>query len=761
MSKYDLVQHVRGESLFVDDLISFEGLLFASVFYSPSAHGKIVKLNLEEAKNISGVKGIFTATDIPGENQIGGIIPDEKLLAEEEVDFIGQPVAVVVAESQSIAKHARDKIKIGIEELPVITDPHEAFAKGQLIIPPRIFSLGDVDSAWEKCDVIVEGRTESGGQEHIYLETQASVAIPTEGDGIKIYSSTQGPTVVQRTAARVLGLPMNKIEVDVPRIGGGFGGKEDQANAWASIAALAAFKLKKPVKLVLPRQEDIRVTGKRHPYSSDFKIGLSNEGKILAYEVTFYQNAGASADLSPAILDRTLFHTTNSYFVPNVKATGLSCKTNLPPNTAFRGFGGPQAMFVIESAIFKAAEEMGIDPFIIQQKNLLDEGKEFLYGQKVKNSTAHRCWNELNDKYQITEVKNKIETFNLSNRLYKKGFAVMPVCFGISFTNTFMNQASALVHIYSDGSVGITTAAVEMGQGVNEKLRQVAASIFSIDINKIKIESSNTTRVANASPTAASSSADLNGKALEIACNSLLERITTSIRHDLKIENYISIHIKDETVFIVDKPAKLKWKDVIKSAFMKRVNLSAQAQYATPGIFFDKDKAKGDAFAYHSYGTAILEVTLDCLRGIYKIDSVKVVHDFGKSIDKIIDRGQAEGAIVQGLGWMTIEDVVYDSRGKLLTDSLSTYKIPDVHFAPENIEINFLENSLNPMGIFNSKAIGEPPLMYGIGAYFALTNAMKAFRPGKSFSISAPLTPEKVLLSLYSEVKEPVVPNFS
>ncbi|MCL5028154.1 MAG: molybdopterin-dependent oxidoreductase [Bacteroidetes bacterium] len=761
MSRYDLIQHVRGESYFVDDLIIPEGTLYASIFYSPKAHGKILRLNLEEIKSLSGVKGIFTSDDIPGENQIGGIIPDEELLAKDEVTFIGQPIAIIVAESQTTAKLAREKIKIEIEDLPLIIDPREAFAKGELIIPPRMFSLGDVESAWKNCDIVVSGKAETSGQEHIYLETQGAIAMPTEGGGVKIYSSTQGPTVVQRTVARVLGLSMNKIEVDVPRLGGGFGGKEDQANAWAAMAALASFKLKKPVKLVLPRQEDIKVTGKRHPYSADFKIGLTNEGNILAYEVTFYQNAGASADLSPAILDRTLFHSTNSYFIPNVKATGFCCRTNLPPNTAFRGFGGPQAMFVMEAAIYKAAEKMGIDPFIIQRKNLLNEGDEFPYGQKIKSSNARRCWTELDEKYQLTEIKNKIERFNNSNILSKKGFAVMPVCFGISFTNTFMNQASALVHIYSDGSVGITTAAIEMGQGVNEKLRKIAANIFSININKVKIESSNTTRIANASPTAASSSADLNGKALEVACNSLRDRLTGSIRQELKIENNISVHIKDELVYIIDKPTELKWEDVIKSAFMKRVNLSSQSQYATPGISFDKGTSKGNPFAYYSFGTAVLEVTLDCLRGIYKIDSIKVLHDFGKSLDKVIDKGQAEGAIVQGLGWMTIEDVVYNDQGKLLTDSLSTYKIPDVHFAPENIEINFLENSINPMGIFNSKAIGEPPLMYGIGVYFALINAMKAFRPNNIFPIAAPLTPEKVLLSLYSNLNEPISSNIS
>ena len=331
---------------------------------------------------------------------------------------------------------------------------------------------------WKNCDVIVEGTAESGGQEHIYLETQGSFAFPVEGGGIKIISSTQSPTAVQRAAARILELPMNKVEVDVLRLGGGFGGKEDQATAWACMTALAAFKLKRPVKLILGRQEDIRMTGKRHPYSSDFKIGLTKDGKILAYEVQFYQNAGAAADLSTAILDRTLFHCTNSYFIPNVKATAYCCKTNLPPNTAFRGFGGPQGMFVIESAIYKAAEKLGIDASVIQEKNLLNEGDEFPYGQKTKYCMARPAWNKAVTKFNLTELKNEVEQFNRKNKLMKKGVALMPICFGISFTNTMLNQANALVHVYTDGSIGISTAAIEMGQGVNMKIRQVAANNF-------------------------------------------------------------------------------------------------------------------------------------------------------------------------------------------------------------------------------------------------------------------------------------------
>ena len=749
MKNYDINRHVRGESQFVDDINPPEGLLYASVCYAEKAHGKILKINTHEAEKVKGVKLILTAKDIPGENQIGGIVPDEELLAENKVEFIGQPIAVVVADDQLTAKKAAQLIEIKIKDLPVITDARKAYEAGQLLVPPRTFNLGSVDECWKNCDYIIEGRVESGGQEHLYLETQGSFAYPVEGGGLKIISSTQSPTAVQRATARILNLPMHKVEVDVLRIGGGFGGKEDQATAWAAITGLAAFKLQKPVKLILARQEDMRVTGKRHPYSSDFKIGLNKKKKIIGYEVTFYQNAGAAADLSPAILERTLFHCTNSYYIPNVKATAYSCKTNLPPNTAFRGFGGPQGMFVIESAIYKAAENIGVHPSEIQKLNLLKEKDKFPYGQKAENCNAQVTWKRAEEKYSTKKIIDATDKFNQKNDILKKGLAFMPICFGISFTNTSMNQASALVHVYTDGSVSASTAAVEMGQGVNEKIRQVTAEIFSIDIERVKTETTNTTRIANTSPTAASSAADLNGKATEQACKNILKRLKKSAAKILNLKSEKNIEIKNEIVYNNKKKTKLNWNDLVKQTNLKRVNLSSHSFYATPKINVDRNKEKGDPFAYHVYGTAIIEVTVDCLRGIYKFDSVKVVHDFGKSFNPIIDRGQAEGAIVQGLGWMTIEEVVYNENGKLLSDSLSTYKVPDMHFTPK-IEVEFLKNVENPMGIFKSKAIGEPPLMYGIGGYFAIMNALKAFRPATEFKISAPFTPEKVLLNLYN-----------
>lgn len=749
MKNYDIIQHVKGQSHFADDIIEPSGLLHAAVYYSNVAHGKIINLDLAKAKASKGVKSILTWQDIPGENQIGGIIQDEELFAKDKVEFVGQPIVLVIADSYLNAKTAIRLLDIEIQELKAVYDAREAAKIGDLIVPPRTFKLGNVDDIWTKCDFVIEGKVDSGGQEHLYLETQSAIAFPVEGGGIKLVSSTQSPTSVQKIASRVLNLPMHEIEIDVLRLGGGFGGKEDQATAWAVMAGLAALKLNKPVKLVLSRQDDLKLTGKRHPYTSDFRIGLTKDFKILGYEVAFYQNAGASADLSPAILERTLFHCTSSYFIPNVKATAYSCKTNLPPNTAFRGFGGPQAMFVIESAIHKAAEVMGVQASVIQKKNLLNEGDEFPFGQKTENCNARKTWDKTEKLFDLGQMQKQISDFNFHNDMYKKGLALMPICFGISFTNTFMNQASTLVHIYSDGSVSVSTAAIEMGQGVNEKIRQVAAKVFSINIDKIKIETTNTTRVANTSPTAASSAADLNGKATQQACLNILNRLKETALEILQINKADSLEIINEFIYVDNVKTKLSWNELIKSANLKRVDLSEHAFYATPNIYFDRIKEKGNPFAYHVYGTAIIEVTVDCLRGIYKFDSVKVVHDFGKSLNKTIDKGQAEGAIVQGLGWMTIEEILHDNKGQLMTDTLSTYKVPDIHFTP-TIEIDFLEDSENLNGIFKSKAIGEPPFMYGIGGYFAILNALKAFNSKINYEFKAPLTPEKVLLTLYN-----------
>ncbi|AUC75196.1 xanthine dehydrogenase molybdopterin binding subunit [Olleya sp. Bg11-27] len=746
----DSYTHVRGESLYVDDVNIRQGTFHAVVFDSPKAHGKIKSIDYSKAEALEGVQRIFTYKDVPGENEIGGIIPDEPLFAEHEVHFWGMPIALIVAESEFIARKARGLIDIEIEDLPVITTAKEAKAKGSFINAPRSFSLGDTEKAFTNCEYIFEGETFSNGQEHLYIETQGAYAEPLENGNIKVTSSTQGPTAVQKTIAKVLGIAMHKIEVDVTRLGGGFGGKEDQATPWAVMAALAAHHLNQSVKLILNRHDDLRMTGKRHPYESTYKIGLSKDLKIIAYQTEFLQNSGAAADLSPAIAERTLFHATNSYYIPNVTTKVLSCKTNLPPNTAFRGFGGPQGMFVIESAIAKAAHEIGVPTRTIQEANLLDENDTFSYGQIAKKVEAKNTWHSAKNIFNIEALEQAVEAFNKNNTSFKKGIAFMPITFGISFTNTPMNHARALVHIYLDGSVGISTAAVEMGQGVNTKMMQIAADVFSIPIEKIKIETTNTTRVANTSPSAASSTADLNGKATLMACNALVERLKIVASEDLKY-SVKDITLKEESVYINNKKSALTWTELVSKAMLKRVALTENAHYATPEIHFDKTKEKGHPFAYHVYGTAITTTTIDCMRGTYEFDSVKIVHDYGKSMSEGIDLGQVEGALIQGIGWMTMEEIAYNKDGRLLSNALSTYKVPDIFSVPKTVEVIPVETEGNDMAILKSKAVGEPPLMYGIGAYFALQNAIKAFNPNYDMQFHAPMTPEKVLMSLYKK----------
>ncbi|CAA0143738.1 xanthine dehydrogenase molybdopterin binding subunit [Tenacibaculum maritimum] len=748
MKNIDSFTHVRGTSLFVDDLMLRQDALIGLCFDSPKAHGKIKNVNYTKAEALDGVVKIFTYKDILGENQIGGIIPDEPLWAEDEVHFWGQPIAFIVAESEAIAKQARALIEIDIEELPVITTAKEAKEKEHFINAPRSFKLGNSDKAFSDCEYVFEGETFSNGQEHLYLETQGCYAIPQENGTIKLISSTQGPTAVQKTAAKVLGIPMHKIEVDVIRLGGGFGGKEDQATPWAVMAAVAVQHLNRPIKYMLNRHDDLRMTGKRHPYTSFYKIGLTKDLKVKAFEVSFLQNSGAAADLSPAIAERTLFHATNSYFIPNVSTTVYSCKTNLPPNTAFRGFGGPQGMFVIESAIANAADKIGVSKIQIQEANLLSENDEFSYGQIATQVEAKNTWFTAKEKFNLEKLTQDVTAFNQKNKHYKKGISLMPITFGISFTNTPMNHARALVHIYQDGSVGISTGAVEMGQSVNTKMLQVAQSIMGISPNKIKLETTNTTRVANTSPTAASSTADLNGKAVEMACNALIERLTQVAAQILSSKKE-TITFQNDAILVAGEKTTLSWEALIAEAMLQRVALSENAHYATPIIHFDKTKEKGHPFAYHVYGTAITCVTVDCLRGTYEVDAVKIVHDFGISMNLGIDIGQIEGALAQGIGWMTMEEIAYNKEGKLLSNALSTYKVPDIFSAPKTVEIIPVVTKGNDMAIQKSKAVGEPPLMYGIGTYFAIQQAVKAFNSKHTLKFHAPFTPEKVLMALY------------
>ncbi len=750
MSKHlDAPFHTRGESLYVDDNPAPDGMLHAAVVGSPFAHGEIERLDVSRALAADGVVAVFTADDIPGENEIGPILKGEVLLAEDTVGYIGQPVAFVVATTPDIARVAVSLVDIEVDELPIVVDAREAHKKGHFIDAPRTFSLGDVDAAFEGCDIVVEGECEIAGQEHLYLETNRARAIPEEGDRVKCYSSTQSPYAVQKSCARICGVPHHKIEIDVKRLGGGFGGKEDQATHWACMAVLAARLLKKPVELVLHRLDDMQMTGKRHPYSADFKMGLRKDGTIEAFDCKLYQNAGAAADLSTAVLERSLFHATNSYFIPNARIYAAPCRTNLQPHTAFRGFGGPQAMFVVEAALAKAAEEVGVRREELQYKNLLADGDVFPYGQTAENVQAKVCWEDAAETFDLAGMREEVEAYNNSHVATKKGLAAMPICFGISFTKIFLNQASSLVHIYTDGSVSVSTGGVEMGQGVTTNIAEIAAAEFGISRERCKIESTNTTRIANMSPSAASATTDLNGNATILATNEILERFRNLLAPELDCEPE-AITIADETVYVDGEETEWTWERVVNHAYINRVGLSAHGFYATPDIHFDTDEEKGRPFAYHVYGTAIIQVTVDCIRGRYDIDTVRLVHDLGRQLNEIVDLGQVEGGLAQGLGWMTLEELAYDEKGRLLSNALSTYKAPDVYALPDDLQVK-MRTIDNPPGPRGSKAVGEPPLMYGIGVYFAIRDAMRAFA-ARDYPFDAPMTPERVLMGLHGHL---------
>lgn len=750
MKSFETARHARGASIFLDDMPLPEGTLHGAVLGSPIACGKLVGVDIEPALAIEGVRAVLLAADVPGDNSLGPILQDETLFSSGSLLYRGQTIALVVADSADLARRARAAVHVEVEGSIGVFDPRVAAARGDLLVPSRTVSCGDVDAAFARCATIVEGATESGGQEHLYLETHGAVAIPEEKGRVRLIAGTQSPSNVQRMVARILGVPMHAVEVEVRRLGGGFGGKEDQATHWAAMAAVAARKIGRAVKVVLPRGDDLRMTGKRHPYQADYRLGLDERGKILAYEVTLYQNGGAAADLSPAVLERSLLHATNAYAVPDARITGYSCRTNLPPFTAFRGFGGPQGMFVIESALAHAAAELGVPASELQRRNLLRDGDRFPFGQEVVRGRATRSFDDAVERYDLASIRERAVTFNRTESLRKRGVSVMPICFGISFTKTFLNQAAALVHVYNDGSISVATGAVEMGQGVNKKILAIAAHTLGVSPDRISIEPTTTARVANTAPTAASAAADLNGGAARLACLEIIERLRRVAAAELD-RPAASIRIADGIVHTDGEPTDLDWSGLVAAAFLRRTNLSAYAHFATPGISYDQSSESGAPFAYHVFGTAITEVTVDCLRGTYTIDAVRIVHDAGRSLDMLVDLGQVEGGLVQGIGWLTMEEVIYDQEGRLRTDTLSTYKVPDIRFAPPIIETHFLDDADNPDNVLQSKGIGEPPLMYGIGTFFALQEAIAAFRPDRPRAFVAPLTPERVLMLLHGD----------
>ena len=739
---------VRGVAAFTGDLPLPAGTWHAMVAVSPHAHARFSQIDTTAALAEPGVRAVLTAADIPGRNEIGNLFRDEPLLASGEVHCVGQPYALVVAISADAAWRGAQRVTADWQPLRAVFDVREAYAAGQLVQPPRTFALGDVDAAWAACATVVSGRVELGSAEHLYLETQCALAIPHADGGLKLYSATQSPSGVQKAVAAIAGLAMHAVEVEVERLGGGFGGKEEQATPWACLAALAAVKLQRPVRLRLDRQDDIRLTGKRHPYSADYRLGLDAAGNFIAYEAMLYQDAGCTADLSTAILERSLFHATNAYRVPNVRVTAASCRTNRLSNTAFRGFGAPQAIFVIEAAIRRAARQLGVTPESLQERNLHAAGDCLPYGMRVANDQARRSWAELVRRYDPAGRQRQIAEWNAAGGPLRKGMAIVPVCFGIAFTATLLNQAEALLHVYADGSVAVTTGAIEMGQGVHRKIRRVVAATLGLDEQRVRIESTTTRAVANLSPTAASTGADLNGEAARQAALRVREGLRPLAADLLGCPPAAVVFAENAVSTAAIAP--LPWESLVAAAYARRLPLSALAHYATPGLAFDPQTNRGQAFAYHVQGAALVEASVDVLRGTGRIDRVAVVHEVGRSIDAATDRGQIEGAIVQGIGWMTTEEISYDAKGGLVTDSLASYKIPDLYDAPE-IDIALLTDDPagSTAGLLGSKAVGEPPLVYGLGAYFALRAAMADWRPLDDNVQQTPLSAERIFTQLH------------
>lgn len=740
--------HVTGRSEYTDDVPPPVGMLHGVVFGSPIAHGKIQKLDTSAALKMDGVRGIYTFDDIPGTKIIGAVIADEPLFAYDEVMYQGHPLALIVADTVENARKALKVCKVEIDSLPVTICPRVAYKSGDLHIPERIFTKGDVDSVWDQCDYVIEGKVDLAGQDHLYLETNRARAVPKEDGQVQVFSSTQSPSAAQKWIAAVLGVPMHKVEVDVKRLGGGFGGKEDQATHWACMASIAAVALQVPVQIVLNRVEDMKMTGKRHPYKQDFKIGLTKEGKILALDVAHYQNSGAFVDLSPPVLERTVLHSTNCYAIPHVRILAAACRTHLVPNTAYRGFGGPQGMFPTEAAIYKAATVMGVTPEWIQERNLVTDGYQFHYGQRIEASTMERTWNEASESFDLEGIKQRTKEYNESHVGSKKGYALMPVCFGISFTKTFLNQGSSLVHVYTDGSVSVTTGGIEMGQGVSSNMIAIVSRVFGISHKRVRCNSTNTSRIANISPSAASATSDLNGNATILACEEILLGLKDIASQELGGEP-IDITIHDGLVYLKGEATKMDWEQLVLKTYFARVQLMAHGFYKPPGLHYDFTKDFNNPFHYYTYGTCIIETTVDCLRGTYTIDSAKVVHDLGRGIIRSVDLGQVEGGMAQGIGWVTLEELAFNDEGRLLSHALSTYKAPDGDFLPDDMEVKFLDNSDNPGGPLGSKAVGEPPFMYGIAAFFAIQRAIDAFRMTTPDEVISPMTPERVLLLLY------------
>ncbi|GGE58435.1 xanthine dehydrogenase molybdopterin binding subunit [Halopseudomonas oceani] len=737
--------HVTGTARYIDDLPEPEGILHAAVGHSARPHARITKLNLEAVRAYPGVVAVFTMADVPGHTDIGPVFPGDPVLAGEVVEHIGQPIFAVAATSHTAARKAAKLAEVEYEELPAIFDTREALAKQFFVRPSHTQQRGDPDAALAAAPHRLKGEINVGGQEHFYLEGQACVALPQEDGGMFVHTSSQHPAEVQKLVAEVLGIPLHAVTTSVRRMGGGFGGKETQAAPVACVAALLANATGRPVKYRLSRPDDMVQTGKRHDFFNTYDIGFDEQGVIQGAEIMVAGRCGFSPDLSNAIVERAMFHSDNAYYLDQARVTGHCCKTHTVSNTAFRGFGGPQGMMVIEQAVDDIARHLCLDPLEVRKRNLYRAGRDTThYGQVIDHHVLPELISQLETSADYQARRAEITAFNRQSPVLKRGLALTPVKFGISFTAKHLNQAGALVLIYTDGSLQVNHGGTEMGQGLYIKIAQVVAAAFQIDVDKVKVTATRTDKVPNASPTAASSGSDLNGMAALDACEKIKARLIT---FGAELFGCDEAQVRFENNQVVAGDARMDWGDFIQKAYMNRVSLSSSGFYATPNIYYDHAKGQGHPFLYYANGAACSEVVLDTLTGEYRVLRTDILHDAGQSLNPEIDIGQIEGGFVQGMGWLTTEELVYSDNGRLLTTGPATYKIPAVSDTPPDLRVNLLANSPNKEAtVFRSKAVGEPPLMLGIAVWSALRDAVASLTDGCYCPpLDTPATPERML----------------
>jgi xanthine dehydrogenase large subunit len=737
---------VQGAAAYVDDIPEPAGLLHVCCGGAPKAAGRLLRLDLSAVEAHPGVVAVITAKDVPGRNDISPVAGDEPAFAQDEILYHQQPLFAVIAETRDAARRAARLAKVEIAPATPLVTVEDALAADSMVQPDYAFVRGDAAAALAAAPQRVSSRLRIGGQEHFYLEGQAALAIPGEGGDMHVVSSTQHPTEVQHVVARVLGLPDHAVVAEVRRMGGGFGGKESQATQWAAIAALAAHRTGRPCKLRLDRDDDMAITGKRHDFRMDYDVGFDGEGRILALSNTFNARAGCSLDLSSGVVDRTMFHADNSYWLPDVIIRSRRLKTNTVSNTAFRGFGGPQGMLGMERVVDAVAWRLGKDPLDVRKANFYAPGKDVTpYGQQVRDNIILPLVETLEQTSEYRRRRKEIAAFNASSPILKKGLALTPVKFGISFTLSHLNQAGALVHVYSDGSIMLNHGGTEMGQGLFMKVAQVVAEEFGVGIEKVKITSTRTDKVPNTAPTAASAGSDLNGMAARNAARAVRDRLSAFAAELYGVEP-ARVRFRNGVVFVGD--FSLPFGELTKKAVLARISLSSTGFYRTPGITWDRAKASGDPFYYFAYGAACAEVLIDSTTGENRVTRVDILHDVGRSLNPAIDIGQIEGGFVQGMGWLTTEELVYDAEGRLRTHAPSTYKIPVASDIPEDFRVALWDGANERDTIYASKAVGEPPVMLAIAVFSALADACEAAAPGAGARLHAPATPEAVLAAV-------------